>query len=83
MRTAFELGWSTLSNGELLAAAEIAFDVLITTDRNLRHQQSAMGRGLAILVLPTTSWPRIQRNSDAIVRAVASIARGQYLELTW
>jgi hypothetical protein len=83
VRTAFELGWSTLSNGELLAAAEIAFDVLITTDRNLRHQQSVMGRGLAILILPTTSWPRIQRNSDAIVRAVASIARGQYLELTW
>ncbi len=83
MRTAFELGWSTLSNGELLAAAEGDFDVLITTDRNLRHQQSVTGRGLAILVLPTTSWPRIQRNSDAIARAVASIARGQYFELNW
>jgi hypothetical protein len=83
VRTAFELGWSTLSNGELLAAAEGDFEVLITTDRNLRHQQSVTGRGLAILVLPTTSWPRIQRNSDAIIRALASTARGQYLELTW
>ena len=83
MRTAFELGWSTLSNGELLAAAEGHFDVLITADRNVRHQQSVTGRSLAILVLPTTSWPRIQLNSDAIARAVASIARGQYLELTW
>ena len=80
---AFELGWSTLSNGELLAAAEGRFDVLITTDRNLRYQQSVAGRGFAILVLPTTSWPRIQRHSDAIARAVASIASGQYLELTW
>ena len=83
MRTAFELGWSTLSNGELLAAAEGDFDVLITTDRNLRHQQSLTGRGLAVIVLPTTSWPRIRRHSDAIARAVTSIARGQYLELTW
>ena len=83
MRPAFELGWSTLSNGEILAAAEGDCDVLITTDRNVRHQQSVTGRGLAIIVLPTTSWPRIQLNSDAIARAVASIARGQYLELTW
>ncbi len=35
--TAYELGWSTLKNGELLSAAESAgFDLLITTDRNLR-----------------------------------------------
>lgn len=81
--TAFELGWSTLSNGDLLAVAEREFDVLITTDRNLRHQQKVTGRGLAILVLPTTSWPRLQRNRDAIARTVASIAKGQYLELTW
>lgn len=81
--TAFELGWSTLSNGELLAVAEREFDVLITTDRNLRHQQNVTGRGLAILALPTTSWPRIQRHSDVIARSVASIAKGQYLALTW
>ena len=83
MRTAFELGWSPLSNGDLLAAAEGHFDVLITTDRNLWHQQSLTGRDLAIIVLPTTSWPRIQRHRDAIARAVTSIARGQYLDLTW
>ena len=55
VETAFELGWSRLSNGELLAAAESRFDVLVTTDRNLRHQQSLAGRKLAVLVLPTTS----------------------------
>ena len=66
MQTVVELGWSTFSNGELLVAAEGDFDVLITTDRNVRHQQRVTGRGLAIIVLPTTSWPRIQLNSDAI-----------------
>lgn len=35
--TAYEQGWSTLRNGELLTAAELAgFDVFITTDKNLR-----------------------------------------------
>jgi hypothetical protein len=33
--TAFELGWSTLSNGELLRPAEASFDLLITTDQQL------------------------------------------------
>jgi hypothetical protein len=34
-------GWDTLSNGELLKAAEEAgFDVLLTTDKNLRYQQT-------------------------------------------
>ncbi len=39
IRTAHEQGWSTLSNGELLRAAEEAgFDVVLTTDTNLPHQ---------------------------------------------
>jgi hypothetical protein len=48
IQSAFELGWSKLTNGELLAAAEGRFDVFVTTDRNLRYQQSLTGRKLAI-----------------------------------
>lgn len=81
--TAFELGWSTLSNGELLTVAAGQFDMLITTDRHLRHQQDLSGRRLAILVLATTSWRRIQAHGDEIVRAVASMAPGDYRELVW
>ncbi|HVT02710.1 MAG TPA: hypothetical protein VHL58_04960 [Thermoanaerobaculia bacterium] len=47
--TAYELGWAQLGNGDLLNAAEASFDALITTDRNLRHQQNPSGRRLAIL----------------------------------
>jgi len=57
--TAYERGWGRLENGSLLQAAEAAFDAFITTDQNLRHQQNLGGRRLAILVLPTTSWPKI------------------------
>jgi len=38
--TASEKGWADLDNGRLLAAAEAEFDVLITTDQNLRYQQN-------------------------------------------
>ena len=50
VKTAFELGWSDLKNGELLAAAEHLFDVFITTDQQIRYQQNLMGRQLAVLV---------------------------------
>ena len=48
--TAFELGWSNLENGDLLREAEGRFEVFVTTDQNLQHQQNFGGRQLAILV---------------------------------
>lgn len=81
VETAYELGWSRLTNGDLLAAAEGRFDALVTTDRNLRHQQSLAGRKLAVLVLPTTSWPRLQKQIQAIVSALSALKPGEYLEL--
>ena len=81
VQTAFELGWSRLTNGDLLASAEESFDILITTDKNLRHQQSLASRKLAVLVLPTTSWPRLRDRVGDIVEAVASLKPGSYVEL--
>lgn len=79
--TAYEMGWATLFNGELLRAAEAAFDALITTDQNLRYQQNLKGRQLAILVLPTTSWPKIRKHAEKVRAAVASLKPGDFLEL--
>ena len=79
--TAYEPGWSTLRNGELLARAEQQFDALVTTDRNLRNQQNLSGRRIAILVLPTTSWPRLQKITDRIASAIAALEPGQLIEL--
>jgi hypothetical protein len=82
--TAYERGWSTLGNGALLAAAEAAaFEVLVTTDQQLRHQQPVTGRRLAILVLPTTNWPEIQRQAATVVAAVAAMQPGAFVELRW
>src|SRR5262245_38918633 len=65
--TAYEQGWATLTNGVLLDTAERAgFEVLITTDQNLRYQQNLAGRHLALVVLQSTSWPRIRTQVAAI-----------------
>lgn len=79
--TAFEMGWATLVNGALLAAAETQFDVFVTTDRNLKYQQNLIGRRLAILVLPFANWPRLQKHLPTIVSAIESMTPGDFVEL--
>lgn len=81
--TAYEMGWATLDNGELLRAAEADFEVFITTDRNLRYQQNLTGWRLAILVLPTTSWPKIRAHIAQVVAAVNDVGPGELRELTF
>jgi hypothetical protein len=77
--TAYELGWSTLNNGELLAAAEgNGFEVFVTTDTNLAYQQNLSNRKIAIVVLTTTSWPRIQKSVAAIVIAIDAARPNSY-----
>ena len=80
--TAHERGWSQLKNGELLDSAEKeGFAVLVTTDANLKYQQNLASRKLAIVVLTTTSWPRIERVANAVVAAVDGAAPGTYFEV--
>ena len=80
--TAYELGWSTVTNGDLIRLAEQeGYELLISTDTNLRYQQNLKGRSIAILVLTTTSWPRIRQVTERIVAAIAMINRGSYEEL--
>jgi hypothetical protein len=80
--TAHELGWGNLKNGELLQRAEEgSFDVLVTTDQNLRYQQNLTGRKIAIVVLTTTSWPRIQKAINAVVVAIDTVVPSCYVEV--
>ena len=58
-----------------------AYELLITTDTNIRYQQNLTGRKIAILVLTTTSWPRIRQVTAEIQSAVAVIKAGNYQEL--
>jgi hypothetical protein len=78
--TAFEMGWTELDNGALLKAAEVEFDAYITTDQNLRYQQNLSEYRLAILVLPTTSWPKIRAQ---ILTAVNALRPGDVVQLTF
>ena len=80
--TAFERGWSALPNGGLLDVAEQeGYDLLMKTDQNLRYQQHLADRQLALIVLLSTSWPRIQLRIETIQAAVERIMPGGYQEI--
>ena len=83
VETAYDRGWSSLENGELITAAEQAgFELFVTTDRNLKYQQNLVSRKLSIVVLLSTSWPRIQLSLPAIVSALNAVVAGSVTEIT-
>ena len=79
VKTASEQGWSTLTNGKLLDAAEAAgFEVLVTTDKNLADQQNLAIRRLAIVVLGNAQWPVLKLHIQLAVDAINSASPGSY-----
>src|SRR6476660_8187359 len=72
-------GWSGLKNGDLLAAAEYAgFDLFITADQELSHQQNLVGRKLAVLVLSTNNWNAVRERSGRIAAAIDAATPGSF-----
>ncbi len=84
VETAYERGWHDLKNGELLARAEgEGFDVLVTTDQNIRYQQNRAGRRMGVLVLMTTSWPRIRGDVTRVAQVIDNLHAGGYEEIAF
>jgi predicted nuclease of predicted toxin-antitoxin system len=80
VKTAAQQGWSTLSNGDLLRAAEAeGFDVLLTTDKNFASQQDLRDRKIAVVVLGNPQWPVARPYVQSIVAAVNAASPGSYV----
>ena len=68
-----------LENGDLLKSAEESgFDVLVTSDQNIRYQQNLTGRKLALVVLGSNIWPIVREHGATIVTAVDGVRPGSY-----
>ena len=77
-----EQGWDRLSNGELLDSAEAdGFDVLLTTDKNIHHQQNLIGRKIAVVALGKARWKLIRLRLPEILAAVNVSTPGSYTEV--
>lgn len=79
---AIERGWDRFLNGELIAAAEAAgFEVLVTTDKNIRYQQNLKARKITFIVLGNQQWPTLRRSVEKVVAAVNAAPPGSYIEV--
>ena len=75
-------GWEQLKNGDLLDQAEAAgFEVLITTDKNLRYQQNLQNRKIAIVVLGQARWSLIRQHISKVIAAVNAATPGSLSEI--
>ncbi len=81
--TAYEEGWSNLSNGDLLKSAEVkGYQIFVTTDRNLRYQQNLSDRQIAIVVSLSTSWPKVRTQTEKVCGVIDAIKIGDYAEIS-
>ena len=77
-----QIGWHELKNGELLRQAEEAgYDVLLTSDKNIRYQQNLSDRKIAIVVLGNQQWPDVRLHLDRIAAAINAATPSSYTEV--
>lgn len=81
--TAYEKGWANVKNSKLLdRAVKNRYDLLITTDQNLCHQQNLTKYNIAVLVLTSASWPQLQKQIGRILKAIDQLNAGEYVVVT-
>ena len=78
-RTAPEMGWASKRNGELLRLAEREFDVFLTVDRNLQHEQDLSSFDIAVIVLVARSnrLDDLRPLMGPVREMLASVKRGE------
>jgi predicted nuclease of predicted toxin-antitoxin system len=79
IKTARQMGWRSIKNGELLALAAKEFDVFVTVDRNLAFQQNVAPLPITVVVLhaPTSRLADLRRLVPQLLAAIASAIPGR------
>ncbi len=85
VRTIRFMGWAGLKNGALLSAMQAdGFEVLLTVDQNLRHQQNLAAAGVAVVVMvaPTNKLPSLTPLVPEVAAALLAIKPGDVVEIS-
>jgi len=78
VKRAAELGWAELKNGNLLAACEDAgFDVLLSGDKTMEHEQNFASRKIALVCMSDNHWPIVKQHISAILEAIGNAKPGE------
>jgi len=84
VRTVAQMGWSGTRNGPLLALAAADFDVLLTADQNLEHQQDLRTLPIAVVILIAASnrIESLQPLVPELLRVLPALKRGDLVRIT-
>jgi hypothetical protein len=77
--TAAEAGFKGLKNGRLLQAAAGLYDVLVTVDQNLRHQQNPETLPLPVIVLSAkrSAYPVLKTLVPRVLETLETLEAGR------
>jgi uncharacterized protein DUF5615 len=83
VRTVAQMGWSGTRNGPLLELAAPEFDVLLTADQNLEHQQNvrALPIAVAVLVAASNRIESLRPLVPEILRILPTLRRGDFIRI--
>ena len=76
-----DAGWAGVENGELLRLVSAEFDVFITSDKNLKHQQNLSAFELSIILLPSNQVPAVKALLPQINDALTNIGLHDFVEI--
>lgn len=84
IRTAQEEGWAGVKNGELLRRSSTTFEVLVTIDQRMRHQQNLthLAIGVVVIEVPDTRLIHLRRLVPKLRAAIQRINPGEIIVIT-
>jgi predicted nuclease of predicted toxin-antitoxin system len=83
VQTVSEMNWGGVTNGKLLALAQQTFDVFITVDHNLEHQQNLakLALGVVVVAVPDNSIENFRPIFPELMKAAESVGPGQVVHV--
>ena len=84
VKTAYQMGWAAKKNGELLKLVESDFEVFLTVDQNLRHQQNLASSPLRLIVLVAVNnqYDSLALLIPQVKAALTKLAPGDVVEIS-
>ena len=76
-------GWGGSTNGKLMALAKQSFDIFVTVDQNLEHQQNLtkLRLGPVLVAVPDNNVKFFKPIFPDLLKAVESIGPGQVIHI--
>ena len=83
VRTVNEMGWGGITNGKLMALAQRTFDVFVTVDQNIEHQQNLakFTLGLVVVAVPDNNIKYFRPVFVELQKAAESVQPGHVIHV--